>query len=134
MRYIACCVALWASPVAADVNSFETPSGNIECSVGESLTSVDIICTVIQRSGPPARPRPSSCGATWGHHFEMFGRGPVTMKCTPPPRNSNIQDKAPYGQTGDWGEIVCHSERTGLTCRNADGHGFFLSRRSQQVF
>ena len=42
--------------------------------------------------------------------------------------------QAPYGETGHFGQIVCTSSRQGLECRNADKHGFFLSRARQSVF
>ncbi|MFB2553428.1 DUF6636 domain-containing protein [Ensifer soli] len=34
-----------------------------------------------------------------------------------------------YGEVWRAGPFSCLSERTGLTCSRADGHGFFLSRR-----
>lgn len=129
-----CLLALAALPAQADVFTFETPSGNIDCVVGVGRDSSDITCTIHERSGPPARPRPSTCRGTWGHSFEMFDRGPVRMLCDGPLRNGSAQEIAPYGVIGSPGGFRCSSERTGLTCRNDDGHGFFLSRRVQQVF
>ncbi|MFD1344252.1 DUF6636 domain-containing protein [Litorisediminicola beolgyonensis] len=129
-----CGLLLSALPAAADVFTFETPSGNIDCVVGVGGDSSDITCTIYERSGPPARPRPGSCRGTWGHSFEMFSRGAVRMICDGPLRNGSAQEIAPYGVTGAPGGFECTSERTGLTCRNEDGHGFFLSRRAQRVF
>ncbi|WP_299774935.1 DUF6636 domain-containing protein [uncultured Tateyamaria sp.] len=122
-------------PAHADVWSFETPSENIQCSVGQEVNFSDIYCTIIERGGPLAYPRPSGCTASgWGHIFLMGNRGPVSMDCRPLDRNRDAQSQADYGVTATFGGITCTSERTGLTCRNEDGHGFFLSRRSQQVF
>jgi len=42
--------------------------------------------------------------------------------------------RLPYGHTWRWHRFRCTSETTGLTCRNPQGHGFFLSRESQRVF
>nr|WP_297971004.1 DUF6636 domain-containing protein [uncultured Amaricoccus sp.] len=39
-----------------------------------------------------------------------------------------------YGRALDFRDIFCQSSRNGLECRNADGHGFFLSRARQSVF
>jgi hypothetical protein len=39
-----------------------------------------------------------------------------------------------YGRTWQRGPITCTSRVTGLTCRNARGHGFFLSRESWRRF
>ena len=49
-------------------------------------------------------------------------------------RKSRYSDVAGYGQSAQFGPITCQSERTGLTCRNQSGHGFFLSRRRQELF
>ena len=133
MRILAC-LALIAAPAAADVFTFETPSENIQCSVGIGAEASDIFCTIINRQGPPALPRPANCTSDWGHEFRMNNRGPVQIICGPVSRNKDGFDRAEYGVTGQFGGFVCQSERTGLTCRNEDGHGFFLSRRSQVVF
>lgn len=120
----------------ADVFPFSTPSRNIECTVGLGETSADIMCTIHERNGPPAMPQPAHCAGPWGHHFTLLERGFVQMTCGGPGSKntaSNVE-LAPYGETGRFGDITCLSERTGFQCRNADGHGFFLSRASQYVF
>lgn len=134
MRWLVLSLFLLARPALADVIQFETPSGNIQCSVGLGADFSDISCDIIDRSGPPALPRPDSCTGTWGHRFTMLETGPVQVECTAPPQALRIPEKAPYGVAGTWGDISCLSETTGLTCRNADGRGFFLSRQSQLVF
>ena len=127
-------LATMVGAAAADVWTFETPSENIQCSVGEGPTSSDIRCTIIERSGQPAAPRPEWCVSDWGHTFLMNDRGFVSMECAPLNRNRDGFDRADYGVTGQFGGFVCTSATTGLTCRNLDGHGFFLSRAVQQVF
>ncbi len=127
-------VILCAGPAFSDVWTFETPSENIQCSVGEDVQGSDIICTIIQRQGPPAQPRPSSCGSDWGHTFMMNDTGPVQMLCQPLSRDKDGFDRAEYGVTGQFGGFICHSSKKGLECTNEDGHGFFLSRAVQRVF
>jgi hypothetical protein len=40
-----------------------------------------------------------------------------------------------YGRTIRFGRrIACTARRSGLTCRNRDGHGFFLSRERVRLF
>lgn len=39
-----------------------------------------------------------------------------------------------YGQSWKGSGIVCSETTRGLTCRNRDGHGFFLSLRSWRTF
>ncbi|MES0861251.1 DUF6636 domain-containing protein [Ruegeria sp. SCPT10] len=123
-----------ATPAIPDVWTFETPSENIQCSVGEGAESSDIQCTIIEKSGQPALPRPSDCQSDWGHDFLMFDTGPVEMLCQPLNRNRGGFDRAEYGVTGQFGGFTCSSSRKGLECRNQDGHGFFLSRAVQRVF
>ena len=127
-------LSLLAIPAWADVFSFETPSGNIQCSVGLSGGGSDIICDIVQKTGVPPLPRPPTCTQAWGHRFSMLERGFVQMECAPFPQDFEVPEKAPYGVTGSWGGIRCLSETTGLQCQNADGHGFFLSRRVQTVY
>ena len=131
------CMALgaWASgPALADIWTFETPSENIQCSVGQEASFSDISCTIINRSGPTAKPRPSNCTKDWGHTFAMKDRGRVRMECVRLSRNKDGHQRADYGVTGEFGGFKCHSSKKGLRCENRDGHGFFLSRRKQSVF
>lgn len=117
---------------------FRMPSGNVYCSVGIEAGGSDILCTIVERSGPPARPAPSDCMAFWGHVFFMRDTGPVELECTDQHLDSRlaaqITDIAPYGVTGTFGGIACLSLQTGLECRNASGHGFKLARGAQIVF
>lgn len=128
-------VALMAAPATnADVWSFETPSRNIQCWVGVDIGISDLTCTIIERYGAPAAPRPPGCAADWGHVFFMNNRGPVYMKCEPLDRSRNAHYQFEYGTSDAFGGINCHSSGKGLDCRNQDGHGFFLSRAQQLVF
>ena len=124
-------------PATADVSPFNTPSGNIECSIGEDFGgTLDLRCTIYERAGPPAMPKPAGCKASSGHTFILLNRGPVQMECRDPGRQSDATgvDVANYGVKADWGDIECMSATSGLECRNADGHGFTLSRKSQTVY
>ena len=123
-----------ADPAKADVFMFQTPSGNIQCSVGLEVDFADVQCMIVERSGPAALPRPNSCGAFWGHSFALGETGPVQMICSLQPQRVEINEQAAYGETGTFGAITCLSQRSGFTCTNANGHGFFLSRRQQTVF
>lgn len=118
----------------ADIWTFETPSENIQCSVGQEVDYGDIFCTIIEYHGAPAQPRPSNCNSDWGHSFTLNDRGRVQMLCGPVDRNRDGFSRADYGQTGEFGGISCHSSRKGLECWNVDGHGFFLSRAVQRVY
>src|SRR3954452_15497664 len=39
-----------------------------------------------------------------------------------------------YGTSAKLGPFTCTSQTTGLTCKNRQGHGFFVSVQSQRVF
>lgn len=121
-------------PASADVWTFETPSENIQCVVGEGLEGSDLTCTIIVRTGGPAQPKPSNCQSDWGHTFFMRDQGPVEIMCGPTSQSKDGFDRAEYGVTGEFGGFTCESSRKGLMCRNLDGHGFFLSRARQDVF
>jgi hypothetical protein len=45
----------------------------------------------------------------------------------------SIEQTIHYGRTVELGPFQCLSERRGLTCARADGHGFFVSRALIQV-
>ena len=123
-------------PALADVSPSRTPSGNIDCTIGTGEGPPDLRCTIHERSGPPAAPQPASCQGPWGHHFTLLSRGPVVLDCGPPGPKATSPgvDVAEYGLDADWGGIACSSSASGLSCTNADGHGFFLSRARQSVY
>ena len=124
---------LFAAPATADVWSFATPSGNIECWVGEGFDGADIECTIFRRSAPMAQF--PACPVSRGISVFMLNRGGVKVECIPASdRPTGAQDVADYGVTGQFGGFSCHSSQRGLDCRNEDGHGFFLSRAVQQAF
>jgi hypothetical protein len=91
--------------VSADVTPFKSPSGNIECTIGEDVDVVDLRCVIFNRSGPPAAPQPANCAGPWGHIFVLLDRGPVRMDCGGPgqPNTASGVDVAGYGQRGTWG-------------------------------
>ena len=39
-----------------------------------------------------------------------------------------------YGTTWTFRSITCRIRQAGVTCTNAKGHGFFLSRGRQRLF
>lgn len=124
---------LLSSPAVADVWSFATPSGNIECVVGEGFEGADIECTIYARSAPMAQF--PGCPVNRGITVFMLNTGNVKVSCTAyGKRAMGAQDVANYGVEGNFGGFKCFSATTGLQCRNESGHGFHLSRRNQSVF
>ena len=132
---LAAALALLALPARADVWSFATPSGNIECVVGEGFSGSDIECTIYARSAPAAIPGLEGCPVSRGVTVSMLNRGVVRAACAPAgARATGAQSVAAYNQEGSFGGFVCYSATSGLQCRNEDAHGFHLSRASQSAF
>lgn len=125
---------LAALPAQADVDWFQTPSRNIECSVGFGPDSSDIACRIATIDGAPTTPRPDGCTGAYGQGVSMLSTGPVRVECgTPAPITAGDQ-VFDYGETRDFGGITCTVDTDGLLCTNQGGHGFFLSRARQTVF
>ena len=128
-----CAFMLLATPATADVWTFATPSGNIECVVGEGFQGSDLECTIFGRSA--LMPQFPACPVNRGITVTMLNRGGVSVDCTAPGRRATgAQHVAEYGVEGNFGGFTCFSATTGLQCRNESGHGFHLSRRNQSVF
>jgi len=114
---------------AAVAIEFRTPSGNIGCAGDSTFVRCDIAAT---RTKPP--PKPRSCRYDWGYAFKLGQRVRARRICV----SDSTLDAArvlSYGRTQRFGRrISCTSRRTGLTCRNRDGHGFFMSRQRVRLF
>jgi hypothetical protein len=126
VRVLALAAALVAGVPAPVVQTgFLTPSGNIDCNAGHAAGSSAplLTCTVFSAASPSRGQKLWSVFATGrtkvGH---VIGNAATDL-----PRLA-------YGHTWRWRGFRCTAETTGLTCRNPQGHGFFLSRASQRVF
>jgi hypothetical protein len=119
-----------------DDDPFVTPSGNIQCigRLGYGIPA-EVHCTIFDRSGPPSISRLAQCNDAPGYEFSMHEHGAVTVKCSQVGPSVTLPGNAVrYGGAVRYDGIVCRSSTSGLECRNADGHGFFLSRARQSVF
>lgn len=126
---------LLATSAAADVWSFNTPSGNIECVVGEGVNGSDIECTIYRRSEPARVASLANCPISRGVTFFMRNVGGVSAECAPAgARPLGAQGVADYNVESKFGGFTCYSATSGLQCRNEDGHGFHLSRANQQMY
>ena len=118
-------VGLAAVPVPIVQTGFLTPSGNIACNAGHPPGSSRALltCTVFSAASP-----------TRGQKlWSMRPTGRVSVGFL----KSNAATDFPtlrYGRSWSWLGIRCTSRRSGLTCKNQSGRGFFLSRQSQRVF
>lgn len=121
----------------------KTPSGNIVCVERLDGRPPSVVCRI--KSGlrpPPATDRPG-CPRTNDMGLSATGRATVGGRsiCRGEPEGDagplaaeGIAKVLAYGTTWSGGGLRCTSEAVGLTCRNRDGHGFFLSRENWRAF
>jgi hypothetical protein len=108
---------------------FKTPSKNIYCQLDEAV----LRCDLREMRTRPRRPR--DCDLEWGDAFviEQTGRSGYRLCHGDTVANDELLILS-YGSIWAQGSFSCESQRTGLTCMNFMGHGFSLSRNSQEVF
>ena len=125
-----------AAPAAAqsDYIVFKSPSGNILCGLYSGDDS-GVRCDIAQYT-PTYTNRPSNCEFDWGPYFWVgFGSGAGELACVSDAVGSLDEAlELPYGQSISRGGLTCQSERTGMTCTNAMGHGFMVSKAVQKLF
>lgn len=133
-------VAALAAPALAQYVpvGFRSPSNNIHCQFDDgsdnSEASASIRCDIRQIANRPP-PRPRDCDLDWGRGFEIAGKADVGARICY--GDTVMDDRLPvllYGQSFQRRGLTCKSEPGGVTCINAKGHGFQLSRNAQRVF
>jgi hypothetical protein len=135
-------VALVAAAPAPAARSayFESPSRNIVCGYfsGAGVPAL-LECGVASGLVPPA-PRPAGRCVVVDPATNRVQLGPSGRTygfCSGDAGVLAEQGRAPvlaYGTTWRGGPYRCTSAVTGLTCRNAAAHGFFLSRQRWHPF
>ncbi|MDR7125324.1 DUF6636 domain-containing protein [Pseudotabrizicola sp. 4114] len=132
MRLILTVAALAAGPaMAEDFYAFQSPTGNIGCYIAieeETMARCDLaeFTPSFQDSG--------DCELDFGHAFAVGQYGRAGAICA---GDSALNDEAEvleYGEEIYIEGITCWSEPTGMSCANDNGHGFSVSKRSQEVF
>ena len=117
-----------ASPQSG-LKGFQTPSRNIVCAGYSGSQPAWLRCDIMSGLKPkPAKPK--SCEFDYGGTLTLSARGRTKLGCVsdvalPNPSKAHV---LAYGKIWRYGPFKCRSARTGLTCRNRRGHGFFLSR------
>lgn len=125
---------LAATPTLADEYfGFRSPTGNIHCAMhtfdGRSGARCDL------RSYTPSySKRPAGCEQDWGMAFGVGAAGKGELLCV----GDTVQDPGnpvlPYGEALSLGGISCVSAKTGMTCSNAEGHGFSVAKAKRTLF
>ncbi|MGD9916170.1 MAG: DUF6636 domain-containing protein [Rhizobiaceae bacterium] len=127
-------LGLAASPAFADVEQFHAPSGNVHCGYYSDETITALRCDIRETNGP-APAAPADCELDWGNAFEMAVESQHAARIchgdTVADDNSPVLD---YGDTWERDGFTCKSETTGMSCRNAEGAGWDLSRTRQKLY
>jgi hypothetical protein len=135
-----------ASPAAPAAGAstygfFKSPSGNIVCGYSYGASRANLGCIVQSGLKPQPRATRAGCSPPITVALRATGRPFVTDETCPgvdapetPYVGIGIAKVLPYGKTWSGGGLRCTSESTGLTCRNRDGRGFFLSRENWRSF
>lgn len=134
---------------AAVLPGFRSPSGNIAClyapasrdNTGHLLPS-HILCSVRQAIyGKRLQTQcmgPTGAGVDWhGWGLRQTGKGQITCSGgilynpdTDHPRYVTL----PYGKGWRKGAFTCFSRVAGVTCKNREGHGLFISRQAWRAW
>lgn len=117
---------------AQDTAGFMSPSKNISCLVFPDGNQSAMRCDVAVMDTKPKRP--ANCDLEYGQAFMMDSKGAAERICYGDALTDKPLPVAAYGQTWQRSGFTCTIEQTGVTCFNADRHGFVLSRAKQDVF
>lgn len=136
---VALFAALLLAPGATGSSSvyvtFKLPSGNIGCGYSKFAgETANLRCEIVSRLRPMP-PKPAQCTeGVWGRAVGMAPTGRASGYCISDTVMEPTAPVLPYGRTWSRGGFTCTSRTAGLTCRNLDGHGWFLSRASSRIF
>src|ERR1700751_5785831 len=137
MRYLLTLAALsaimaGAAPAQSDAAGFQSPSKNISCLVFPDGAQSAIRCDIAVMETKPKRP--ADCELEYGQAFMMHARGGAERICYGDALTDKVLPVVGYGEIWQRGGMTCTVEQTGVTCSNADRHGFSLSRAKQELF
>jgi hypothetical protein len=134
-------VAFWAISArhanAQDSIGFKMPSNNIFCQVQGPYddTPIPYLRCDIQKITSKPPPRPKDCPLSWGDAFTIAQNGSLGARmCHGDTVRNDALMLLPYGSEWNQSGFVCKSATNGLTCTNAQGHGFMLSTAVQKIF
>lgn len=131
-------VGLWAvllaGPAGADdYIAFQSPTGNIHCGLYRWEGGTSVRCDLMELVPSYTQP-PPGCDYDWGQSFGVDARGRGYLACVSDAVADRGNPVLPYGEAVSLGGISCVSARTGMTCTNAEGHGFSIARAKQRLY
>lgn len=125
-----------ASSSSAAYQAFRTPSGNIGCIYAKFAGEPAYLrCDILTRLKPLPR-RPASCPdyVEWGYGYWMGKKSKARVVCAGDTAIDPGARVLKYGWYWQRNGFRCESRRAGLTCVNARGKGWFLSRQRSYRF
>jgi hypothetical protein len=127
------------SPGVRNVAGFRSPSGNIHCyydSKAYAPNGSQPLLTCGLRHANYAMRLQRRCLAGDWHGFGLRSNAKPTLFCSGNPNFSihPVYTTLAYGKSWTRGQFTCISRITGTTCRNAGGHGLFISRQSYRTW
>jgi hypothetical protein len=133
--FVLAMMAMFGTAPAIAFDGLKTPSNNIVCILDDSdPSSGELRCDIANLRPTKLRP-PKDCHLGWGDAFAVSQDGKSGARiCHGDTVMHEDVAMLPYGAVWQRGAFTCRSEPNGLTCMNAQGHGFSISRSSQRVF
>lgn len=128
---LACGYIMMSGSALAQDSSFRSPTSNIHCVIFSDPYAA-ARCDLLNFT--PSYPRPDDCDLDWGFAFEVSATGPGAPICA---GDTVMNPDAPvldYGHSVVGSGITCTSAKTGVSCMNAEGHGFTVARSRQKAF
>jgi hypothetical protein len=115
-------------------DGFRSPSGNIHCQAYKLDDGAALRCDIRAMANKPP-PKPRDCDLDWGRAFEVSDKAaPATRLCYGDTVMNDVLPPLAYGASWQRHGFTCTSSQSGVTCANARGNGFELSRGAQRVF
>ena len=114
----------------ADIRNFQSPSGNIVCTIDNSGAACDISDYIYQPPPPP------ECGKhiAWGSRFTLAAGNPGAIECHGDTLRVPGEPTLEYGQTISASTITCDDEPSGMKCTDtSSGHFFQVSREAYNL-
>jgi hypothetical protein len=119
---------------AQDQQGFKMPSNNTFCVLEQGDGGgVDLRCDLNQITDK-GLPRPKGCPLSYGDAFVINPTGAAIPLCHGDTVANPDLPPLAYGAVWRVNAFTCKSATTGVTCTNASGHGFSLSREAQKLF
>jgi hypothetical protein len=117
------------SDSVAHVGAFQTSDGNVGCELSGSSVRCDIAARVWS---PPAKP--SSCQLAWGQGLAVGPSGAAHFVCAGDSALDPGGTVVPNGADDEVGSVSCQVRYFGVTCFDAAGKGFSISRTGYTTF